>query len=264
LLENANCLEVEMLRLVTTTVAFVAACGFASGQAVQAAQAAQAAKTIFDAHCARCHGIGGTGGEGPSLAVPVLRDAADDEALASVIANGIDATDMPGNWMLGANEIDQLVDYVRSLSRVEAEPLPGDAERGKALYEGRGACSVCHVIGGDGGTLGPDLSAIGMTRGAAYLRESLVSPGETVAQRYVVVRALTRDGREIDGVRVNEDSFTVQVRDAAGKFHSLDKSSLRLLDKKFGESLMQDYASEFSASELDDVVAYLASLRGNR
>ena len=31
----------------------------------------------------RCHGIGGTGGEGPNLAVPVLRHAGDDEALAS-------------------------------------------------------------------------------------------------------------------------------------------------------------------------------------
>jgi putative heme-binding domain-containing protein len=236
-----------------TTVALLAAYGIAS---------AQSAKTIFDAHCARCHGVGGTGGEGPSLAVPVLRYAADDEALASVIENGIDATDMPGNWMLGANEIEQLVHYVRSLSHVDAEPLPGDVERGRALYEGRGTCSVCHMVAGDGGTIGPDLSTIGMTRGAEYLRESLVSPGDTVADRYVVVRAVTSDGREIDGMRVNEDSFTVQVRDVAGKYHSLDKRSLQAFEKQFGKSLMQSYASELSATELDDLVAYLASLRG--
>ncbi len=241
-----------MFRLAAITIALLSTAGLAP---------AQTAKAIFDAHCARCHGIGGTGGEGPSLAVPVLRHAADDEALASVIENGIDATDMPGNWMLGANEIEQLVQYVRSLSRVEARPLPGDAKRGKALYEGRGACSVCHMVAGDGGAIGPDLSIVGLTRGAEYLRASLVSPGETVADRYVMVRAVTKDGREIDGVRVNEDSFTVQVRDVAGRFHSLDKRSLSVFEKQRGESLMRSYGSDLSAAELDDLVAYLASLR---
>lgn len=234
----------------------------ALGSTAAAASAQSAGKTLFDAHCARCHGVGGTGGEGPSLAVPVLRHAADDEALAAVIRDGIENTDMPGNWMLGESEVQALVDYVRSLSRVEPQPLPGDPERGKALYESQGTCTVCHIINGDGGIIGPDLTAIGLTRGADYLRESLVAPGETVPERYVVVHAVTSDGREITGVRINEDSFTVQVRDEAGRFHSLDKLSLEKLDKRFGESLMPSYASELSPEELDDLVAYLASLRG--
>lgn len=226
------------------------------------ASAQSLGKSLFDAHCARCHGIGGTGGEGPSLAVPVLRHAADDEALATVIRDGIENTDMPGNWMLGESEVQALVDYVRSLSRVEPEPLPGDPGRGRAIYESQGTCTVCHIINGDGGTIGPDLSAIGLTRGVDYLRESLVAPGDTVPERYVVVHAVTHDGREITGVRVNEDSFTIQVRDEVGEFHSLDKLSLTKLEKKFGESLMPSYASELSPDEINDLVAYLASLRG--
>ena len=182
-----------MIRVLT--IAILSTAGLASAQTL--------AKTVFDAQCARCHGIGGTGGEGPSLAVPVLRHAGDDEALASVIENGIENTDMPGNWMLGASEIEALVQYVRSLSRVDAVPLPGDSAHGKTLYEGKGACNVCHVIAGDGGTIGPDLSIVGLTRGADYLLQSLVAPGETVSERYVVVRARTLDQREVTGVRVN-------------------------------------------------------------
>lgn len=221
-------------------------------------------KTLFDAQCARCHGIGGAGGEGPSLAVPMLRHAGDDEALASVIENGIDSTDMPGNWMLGAVEIETLVRYVRGLSRVDEVSLPGDRERGASLYQGKGACNVCHIIAGDGGAIGPDLSMVGLTRGADYLLQSLVAPGETVSESYVVVRATTADQREVTGVRVNEDSFTLQVRDDAGRFYSLDKLSLTTLEKKFGESLMPNYESELSSGELDDIVAYLASLRGEQ
>ena len=244
-----------MIRILT--IAILSTAGLASAQTL--------GKTVFDVHCARCHGIGGTGGEGPNLAVPVLRHAGDDEALASVIENGIENTDMPGNWMLeGASEIEALVRYVRSLSRVDEEQLPGDSAHGKSLYEGKGACNVCHIVAGDGGTIGPDLSMVGLTRGADYLRQSLVAPGETVSERYVVVRATTSDQREVTGVRVNEDSFTVQVRDDAGRFHSLDKFSLSTFEKKFGESLMPSYESEFSSEELDDIVAYLASLRGEQ
>ena len=237
---------------------FVLCCVLTAGGAV----AQTPGKVLFDGHCSRCHGIGGTGGEGPSLALPVLRHAADDETLASVITNGIPDTDMPGNWMLGEREVQQVVQYVRSLSRAEPEAVPGDSDRGRLVFEGKGACNICHIVGGDGGALGPDLSNVGAVRGAAYLRESLVSPGKKVAQRYVLVRARTDDGREITGVRVNEDSFTVQVRDESGRFHSMSKLSLEKLEKRFGESLMPSYEGELSASELDDVVSYLASLRG--
>ncbi len=82
-----------MIRILT--IAMLSTAGFASAQTL--------GEKVFDAHCARCHGIGGTGGEGPTLAVPMLRHAGDDEALASVIENGIENTDMPGNWMLGAS-----------------------------------------------------------------------------------------------------------------------------------------------------------------
>jgi len=219
-------------------------------------------KAVFDAHCARCHGIGGTGGEGPSLARPVLRHAGDDETLAAVITEGIPGTDMPDNWMLGAAEVEQLVRYVRSLSRVERTPVPGDPVRGKALFEGKGACSLCHIVAGEGGTLGPELTRLGAARGVRYLEESLIAPGVSVAERYVVVRAVAKDGRVIEGLRVNEDSFTLQIRDDSGRYHSLNKLELESLEKKFGASLMPSYQGELSPSEIDDVVSYLASLRG--
>ena len=75
-------------------------------------------------------------------------------------------------------------------------------------------------------------------------------------------RIVTRQGREIRGIRVNEDAFTIQVRDAAGRFYSLRKSDLEVLDKQAGKTIMPSFASRLTAPELNDLVAYLVSLRG--
>ncbi len=65
-------------------------------------------------------------------------------------------------------------------------------------------------------------------------------------------------------MRVNEDDFTLQLRDDAGRFHSLDKRDLKSLEKRRQMSLMPGYADALSEAELDDLVAYLASLGGQK
>ena len=67
----------------------------------------------------------------------------------------------------------------------------------------------------------------------------------------------------VRGVRVNEDSFTIQLRDDSNRFRSFRKSDLKELKKEFDVSTMPSYKS-LTAVELDDLVAYLASLRGEK
>jgi putative heme-binding domain-containing protein len=221
-------------------------------------------RRLFDAHCSRCHNMGGTGGEGPSLARPTLRHASDEAGLVKIIQEGIEGTEMPGTWMISEAEVRQIAAYVLSLGRVDPTPVSGNPDRGRSLFEGASGCESCHTVGGQGGIVGPDLSDVGLRRGVEYLRQSLVSPGAVVADGYLVVKAQTRGGEEVLGVRMNEDTFTIQLRDQAGRIHSLSKLELAELEKAFGESLMPGYGSELSASELEDLIAYLASLRGAR
>ena len=229
-------------------------------------------RQLFQGMCVECHGEGGAGGDAPSLNRPRLNHAADDTALARVIADGIPNTAMPRIRRFTESELKQLVAYVRSVGRIPRDRVLGNAKTGAAIYK-RLACSACHVIAGEGGTLGPDLSDIGFLRGAAYLHEAVSAPDSSLPKgtlsvlsrgyaEYLPVRIVTRQGREIRGIRVNEDSFTIQVRDAAGMFYSLRKSDLELLDKQAGQSLMPSFASRLTAAELTDLVAYLVSLRG--
>ena len=77
-----------------------------------------------------------------------------------------------------------------------------------------------------------------------------------------MVRAVTQNGTEVRGIRLGEDVFWIHIRDASGKVHVLEKSELSRLDRELEGTLMPAYGARFSATELDDLIAYLASLRG--
>ena len=72
------------------------------------------------------------------------------------------------------------------------------------------------------------------------------------------VRVVLKDGAEVRGIRLNEDLFTIQLRDMSGKFHSIRKSNAELIRKETDASLMPSFAGRASDAELDDLVAYLS------
>ena len=220
---------------------------------------------LFRIHCARCHGIDGAGGEGSNLVRAKLRHASTDEALINVLEEGIPGTGMPAIWTLDDDQVARVAGYVRSLGRLEDEPMPGDPVRGADLYRTSGGCPACHIIDGQGAGIGPELTHIGDQRGLAYLRNSLIAPSEAQPQTggykdYLTVRIRTQEGRT-EGLRVNEDAFTIQLRDVSGMVHSFRKDQLLEFDKIFSHSLMPEYGAVLDGEDLDDVVSYLMSLR---
>jgi putative heme-binding domain-containing protein len=220
-----------------------------------------AAKLIFESRCGLCHGLDGGGGRGPSLRRPKLAHAPDDDALKSLIENGI-PPEMPEAWFLSKDEIAGLAAYVRSLGNVPPETLPGDPARGKTIYS-RSGCAACHILDGIGSGFGPDLTDVGARRGSARLRETLQDPAKTLPENFLFVEATSGSGQAIRGIRLNEDTFTIQLKDEQGRFYTFRKSDLRELKKLRGETPMPAYGSVFSAAELDDLIHFLASQRGN-
>jgi len=218
-------------------------------------------KRLFEAQCAPCHGIDGRGGKGANLAIPRLKHATDNQELVAVIREGIEGTGMLRAWQLDDRELLQVAAYVRSLAGVAASATPGDPEHGRALFEARG-CKGCHIVNGTGSSLAPELTAVGARRGTQYLRKKLLNPGAETTDGFLMIRAILRDGREVRGFRVNEDSFTIQIKDADNRFHSFRKAGLARLEKEFGQTLMPSFGATLAAGELDDLVAYLAGLKG--
>jgi putative heme-binding domain-containing protein len=219
-----------------------------------------AGKKLFESQCALCHGQTGTGGRGPSLNRAKLNHAPDDEALWGVIAGGIEP-EMPGAWQLNPHEVHSVAAYVRSLGALPPETLPGDPTRGERVYQSKG-CAGCHVVAGKGEGYGPELTDIGTRRNGAHLRQAILKPATLLPEGFLYVTAVTQTGATIRGIRVNEDSFNIQIKDARGQFHSLAKSELKDVKRLRGETPMPSFEGSLGQAELDDLVAYLASLKG--
>lgn len=221
-------------------------------------------KKLYLGSCTYCHGPTGDGGKGADLSRRELVRAKTDGDLARIIENGVPGTEMPAAWHMTRREVTQTAAFVRSLARVDVRAVPGNAAQGKALYQKNG-CAGCHTLKAgntyEGGHMGPDLSSIGLKRSAAHLREAIVEPAATLPEDFVPTRIVTKSGRTIQGFRVYEDTFSVAVRDAAGNNHSLSKAELQSVSRELKSSPMPSYKDKLSAVELDDLIAYLVSLK---
>jgi cytochrome c oxidase cbb3-type subunit 3 len=242
------------------------------------AKAAKAGEYEFRINCALCHGLGAHGGgRGPDLTRAQKKHAHSDADLFQVISSGIPGTVMPANGTNGQGvgmtdeEIWQIITYIRSVEvKAPAHPT-GGAARGKELFYGDANCSLCHMVEGKGGRVGPELTAVGGSRTQDAIIDSVRNPSRRLAwgltestkefpQEYETITAVTGDGKEIKGVALNEDNFSVQIMDSSEQIYLLEKDQLRSF-KKSRESMMPVYKPDvLSDRDLDDVVAYLISV----
>ena len=218
-------------------------------------------RALFQTHCAYCHGARGEGGRGADLTTGRYRRGGSDGGLYATVRNGVPGTEMPAVRATD-EEVWKMVAFVKQLGTAGlSEKATGDALAGKTTYETKGRCTTCHSIGRDGGSLGPDLSDVGRRRSLKYLEESLVSPEADVPIQFRAIQVVTKDGKIVSGIRLNEDDLSIQLRDSNDDMRSFLKDNVREI-RRDKPALMPSYRSTFNQKEMEDVVAYLSSLRG--
>jgi putative heme-binding domain-containing protein len=227
-------------------------------------------KQTFETRCSTCHGLDGGGAMGPNIQGIPMRLGA--PAVANTIKNGMSGGMPAFAGQITDAQIQQVIAYLLTLTRKDTVTLTGDAAKGKEVYDSNG-CASCHIISGEGGDAGPELTKVGQLRGAGYLKTTLLYPGSDLPQArvfletgglldYLHIHLVTKDGHTFEGTRVVEDSFHIVIQDASGNFHSFRKNDLREFEKQPGKSVMPSFKDKLSAAQVDDLVAYLASLKG--
>ncbi len=138
--------------------------------------------------------------------------------------------------------------------------IPGNPAAGKAIFDGAGKCLSCHQAGASGSILGPDLSNVGAQLSPDSLRQWLLNPPQKVEPQNRLYEIVTRSGKTIRGKLLNQGPFSLQMLDSSGQLVALSRSQVQ--DGHFVDPPpMPSYQGKLSSARIDDLVAYLASLR---
>ena len=221
-------------------------------------------KLTYSSACASCHGLDARGTErAPNIATSANIRTLTDAQIASIISTGIPDTGMPGFHTLSPAQIESIVGYLRSLQgERDGGSVSGDWEHGKKLFFGKGGCSICHTVQGQGGFAGPDLTYDSSMSGK-MIREGIVSSNRVVRRGYRRAVLTMRNGKRLQGLLRNEDNFSVQLQDEDGRYHFFQKSDLKSLEYVKEPLMPTDYGTRLTASEIDDLVSFLMHSAGS-
>ena len=226
-------------------------------------RAVEDGRIAFRNSCTTCHGIHGEGGRGPDLTLGGYSVGDSDAALFNLLSNGVAGTEMPGfAGRYESDEIWRLVSYVKTLARQGSAPVTGNPDAGRQLFWDKGGCGQCHMVEGKGGRMGPDLTSVGRRRSLAYLKESIVNPNADVTPGFYTITVVTKDGKKIIGVQRGFDDFSAQLMDSKENLYSFERSNVASIKREVRSLMPDSYKTMFEEKELNDLLAYLTSLRG--
>lgn len=229
-------------------------------------------REIYNDVCTACHGKDGAAGDRAlALGAPARRYArATDAQIFDAITKGISGTMMPAN-RVSEDDAWKIAAYIRGLRGTAIDtPAAGNIAHGEEIFWNKGKCGECHMIRGKGGISGPDLSDIAAIRKYTSIVDALTKVKHRVAtdggthdsalapsSNYQPVRVTQKDGKVIQGLIRNEDSFSLQVFGNDNRLYLFDRASLKEVFYVPQSVMPTDFDKRLTPAEFQDLMAFL-------
>jgi len=130
----------------------------------------------------------------------------------------------------------------------------GDATRGKDVFTVQ--CGTCHMLGGQGGKIGPDLTGIGQRPREDILTE-ILDPNRSVEANYRNWTVTTKDGETFSGRLEAETQTSVEILDTTGQKHVVQRKDIASLEGS-QLSIMPIGLEALPPEDLKNLLEYLA------
>ncbi|AFK02385.1 heme-binding protein [Emticicia oligotrophica DSM 17448] len=151
----------------------------------------------------------------------------------------------------GASPMDE---YMESL-------FGGNRNEGRNIfnYNSTAQCVRCHNLGGEGGSVGPNLAKIGSKLTREQLLQALVEPSARLSPGYGTVSLKLKDGQEVTGILAKETEHELVITTSDAE--PLEIPLSRIAKRENMPSSMPPMGSLLSKREIRDVVEFLSNLK---
>lgn len=182
--------------------------------------------------------------------------------IGQIRASGLSTTHLTGLLGKLADSAGHHRDLSPALQRrlVSLAQTHGDPARGEKLFHSPTlGCMQCHAIAGAGGSLAPDLAAVGSSSQPDFLVEHLILPSKSVKDGFVALQVVTRDGDAYSGIRVRENAADLVLKDVTHDEIVIAKSSIAK-QKDIGTLMPTGLTDGLSDDQFADLVQFLMEL----
>jgi cytochrome c oxidase cbb3-type subunit 3 len=229
------------------------------------AQSVARGKAVFAKACASCHAENAAGtSKGANLMRSTLvRHDADGSAVKAVIETGKSHGAVKPIQMSAAdaNDVVAYIEWaVQNYDRTSAGAPPrsyplskllvGNAEAGKAFFNGTGGCAKCHSPTGD-------LAGIGSKYSPVDLQSRFLMPK---SRKPVMATVTTATGEKVSGRVLVINNFDVSVQDADGKTHKWPAESVKV-EKEDPLEAHRELLPKYTDADVHNMFAYLVTLQ---
>ncbi len=226
--------------------------------------AVERGQALFKSSCGFCHGDDATGARAPDLlrSPVVLRDDGGN-LLGPTIRNGRPDKGMPSFTTMKDDQIAAIVAFLHHQANLAlhsnrvardyplARLLTGNAQAGKAYFDGAGGCSGCHSVTGDLAHIAKKYSPIELQQHMVYPSGNDVSKTATVT---------LKDGTEYRGKVVHQDEFNIGLMCDDGWYRSFRADEVKISEKDPLEA-HRELMRKYTDADIHNLFAYLESLK---
>src|SRR5215471_8556809 len=217
-------------------------------------------QTLFVANCGFCHGSDATGARGPDLLrSPVTAHDVKGNMIGDVVHNGRPEKGMPALPLTDAQIADiaaflhwRIAEGLSSSEVPNGYPaeklLTGNAQEGKAFFEGAGGCTTCHSATGDLANVSGKYSAVDLEAQMLYPEGN-----------FKTAKVTPKSGEAVEGKLNHLDEFSVAITDANGWFHAYSRNEVKVevTDKLAAHRALLD---KLTQKQMHDLYAYVHTL----
>ncbi len=131
----------------------------------------------------------------------------------------------------------------------------GNVAKGKVIYTN--SCESCHLLNGEGGVIGPDLTGYDRTN-LNYLILNIVDPNADIREGYVTYMIEKKDGQILLGTLLDRTEALVTVRTLSGEEITLAQSEIKAMTSQKTSMMPERLMEPLGEQEIRDLFAYLA------